>query len=131
MVMILTAQFTPANDTRHFYTVRAAFHRIVLSLGIPAAHVVNVAIAVVVNAVIRNFVSVEPKIILQVGVCEADAVVNHRDYYGVTVCCHAAACDVPCFVSVNISVGSAACLSCVAVHPLIRKNWVVGYSAVF
>ena len=81
---------------------------------VPAVDVVDVAVVIVVEVVVGDFVGVDPEVGGQVGVGEVHAGVDDGDDDG-----GAAGGDAPGFGSVDVSVRGATGLTCVVEVPLL------------
>ena len=97
---------------------------VVVAGGVPTVVIVNIAVAVVVDAVVRNFSFVDPVVGREVGVVEVGPFDDgHHDV--VVLGGLSAGGDVPRFGGAHVSAGRSSGLSGVAVVPLCVEFRVV------
>ena len=90
---------------------------IVIPGGVPTVVVVNVAVAVVVDAVVGDFCFVDPMVGCEVWVVEVGPF-DDGNHNVIVLCGLSAGGDVPCFSGAYVSAGRTACLTGIAVVPL-------------
>src|SRR5690554_8021788 len=92
----------------------------VVVIYMPTMYIIDIAVAVIINSIVRNFTIIHPEISFQIGMIGIETVINdgHHDFISIGI--PATGGNVPGFVCINVLV------IFLIILPLLRKHRVVG-----